>query len=357
MTETVAEGTRLRGNSTKAGVVAVLKSTNVSLIIAIIALMAIMTALRPTTFLTLDNLLNIAVAAVLIGLVALPQTLVILTGGIDISVGSNVGLSSVVCALIAAQSPSAGNGWLAIVLALAVGTAGGIFNAVVITFGRVSPLIATLGTYTAFQGVTYIVTQGKSTAVLNPTLNNVNSIQIAGVPLPVIILVVAIGALALFMKFTDFGRNIYAVGGNPTAARLAGLSVNRYLFGIYAFVGFMGGLAGIILTAKQGAGVPASGAPDLALQSITAVVLGGAALTGGIGTISGTVLGVIILGVLANGLLLLNVSALYQPVPQGLLLIVAVLVQQKRGRLDLRGLLRARRDPTPAATPKAEGDE
>jgi ribose transport system permease protein len=175
--------------------------------------------------------------------------------------------------------------------------------------------------------------------------------------LPVIILVIAVVALALFMKFTDFGRNIYAVGGNPTAARLAGLSVNRYLFGIYAFVGFIGGLAGIILTAKQGAGVPASGAPDLALQSITAVVLGGAALTGGIGTIFGTVLGVIILGVLANGLLLLNVSALYQPVPQGLLLIVAVLVQQRRGRLDLRRLLRLRRDPIPAAAPNAEGAE
>ncbi len=333
-----------------------LTSTNFSLIVAIIVLIIVMTVLRPTTFLTVDNLLNIAVAAVLIGLCALPQTLVILTGGIDISIGSIVGLTSVVAALIAAQSPSTGSGVLAIVVAIVVGAAAGTFNAVIITFGRVSPLIATLGTYTAYQGATYIVTQGKSTPVLNSTLNSVNSIQIAGIPLPVVLFVVAVVLFILFMRFTDFGRNIYAVGGNPTAARLAGLSVRRYLFGIYALVGVVGGLAGVILTAKQGAGVPDSGAPDLALASITAVVLGGASLVGGVGTILGTVLGVIILGVLDNGLLLLNVSALYQPVPQGLLLIVAVLIQQWRGDLDIRQLFRAR-TPVLAPTPAQEAAE
>lgn len=341
--------TRSAAQKPRARAAGLLRSTNTSLIAAIIVLCAVMTILRPATFLTPGNLVNIAVAAVLIGLCALPQTLVILTGGIDISVGSTVGLTSVVCALIAASNPGAGAGWAAMGVAILVGALGGAFNAAIITFGRVSPLIATLGTFTAYQGVTYIVTQGHSTPVLNRTLGNVNSLQLAGIPLPVVILVIAILLFAVFMRYTDFGRNIYAVGGNPVAARLAGLSVNRYLFGIYTVVGVIGGLAGIILTAKQGAGVPESGAPDLALQSITAVVLGGAALTGGVGTIFGTVLGVIILGVLQNGLLLLNVSALYQPVPQGLLLIVAVLIQQWRGQLRISELFRVRRaDPAAA---------
>jgi ribose transport system permease protein len=320
-----------------------LKSPNVSLVMALIALIVILTSLRPGEFLTWDNLVNIAIASVLVGLCALAQTLVILTGGIDISIGSIVGLSSVVCALVAAQSPYAGTGILSIVVSIGVGAACGVFNATVITIGRVSPLIATLGTFTAFQGFNYIVTNGRSTAVLNRTLNNITSIQVAGIPLPVVILVVAIIVFAVFMKYTDFGRNIYAVGGNPTAARLAGINVRSYLFGIYSLVGVIGGLAGAILTAQQGAGIPASGAPDLALLSITAVALGGTALTGGVGTISGTVLGVAILAVLENGLLLLNVNALYQPVPRGFLLIIAVLVQQWRGQIDFRTLFKASR--------------
>lgn len=317
-----------------------LRGPNTSLVGALLVLIIIMTILRPQTFPTWDNALNIAVAAVLVGLCALAQTLVILTGGIDISVGSTVGLSSVVCALVASSSPGAGAGIASVIVAVAVGGACGLFNALIITFGRVSPLIATLGTYTAYQGFNYIVTGGHSTGVLNRTLNNINSIQVAGVPLPVIILVVAAVVYGIFMKYTVFGRNIYAVGGNPTAARLGGISVRRYLLGIYTMVGVVGGLAGAILTAKQGAGIPESGASDLALQSITAVALGGAALTGGVGTILGTVMGVLILGVLQNGLLLLNVNALYQPVPSGFLLILAVLIQQWRGQIDLRSMLR-----------------
>lgn len=326
----------------KGRALAALNSPNVSLIVALIVLIVILSILRPATFLTWDNLVNIAIAAVLVGLCALAQTLVILTGGIDISIGSTVGFSSVVCALVASRSLGADAGILAIVVSIGVGAACGVFNATVITIGRVSPLIATLGTFTAFQGLNYIVTEGHSTAVLNPTLNNINSIQVGGISLPVVILILAITVFAGFMKYTDFGRNIYALGGNPTAARLAGINVRRYLFGIYTLVGVVGGIAGAILTAKQGAGIPASGAPDLALLSITAVALGGTALTGGVGTIFGTVLGVAILGILENGLLLLNVSALYQPVPRGLLLILAVLIQQWRGQIDLRALFKAR---------------
>ena len=324
-------------------------SPNISLALALGILCLVMAGLRPETFLSQGNLLNIALAVVLMGLCALAQTLVILTGGIDISVGSTVGLTSVVCALVASTGTSVGSGIGAMAAAVGVGILCGMFNGALIAWGRVSPLIATLGTYTAYQGFTYIVTQGRSTAVLSDVLSSINSAAIGGIPVPIWILIVFALIFGAFMSFTDFGRNVYAVGGNPVAARLAGINVKLYLFGIYSLVGLMAGVAGVVLTAKQGAGIPESGAGDLSLLSITAVALGGAALTGGIGTISGTLLGVAVLGVLENGLLLLNVSALYQPVPRGFLLILAVLIQQWRGTLRLPKYLKFRRPHEPAA--------
>lgn len=308
---------------------------NLSLLAALVLLCAGLWIAKPDVFPTRDNAINIAISVVLLGLIAMPQTMAILSAGIDVSVGSTVGLTSIVAALVAARSVSGGTAVLAILSALAAGALCGAFNGLIITYGRVNPFIVTLATFTAFQGLTYIVSQGRATAVLNNPYDNIATLQVLTIPLPVWIFVVVAVAFALFMHYTDFGRNIYALGGNPVAARLAGINVRRYIFGIYTVAGFVAGLAGVILTAQQGSGVPESGAPDLSLQAITAVVLGGALLTGGVGTISGTFLGVLILGVLQNGLLLLNVNALYQPVPQGMLLVVAVLIQQWRSDFKL----------------------
>lgn len=308
---------------------------NLSLLAALVLLSAVLWIAKPGIFPTRDNMINIALSVVLLGLVALPQTLAILSAGIDVSIGSTVGLSSIVAALVAAQSLTSGSAWAAIGAALAAGALCGAFNGIVITYGRVNPFIVTLATYTTFQGLTYIISRGQATAVLNPTFNKINTLQLLGIPMPVWTYLVIAALFAAFMRYIDFGRNIYALGGNPVAARLAGIDVRRYTLGIYVVGGLVAGLAGVILTAQQGSGVPASGASDLSLRAITAVVLGGVVLTGGVGTITGTFLGVLVLGVLQNGLLLLNVNALYQPVPQGLLLIVAVLIQQWRGQLRL----------------------
>jgi ribose/xylose/arabinose/galactoside ABC-type transport system permease subunit len=148
-----------------------------------------------------------------------------------------------------------------------------------------------------------------------------------GIPISVVILAVVALALIAFMRTTDIGRNIYAMGGNPIAARLAGIPVERYKLGIYGFAGLIAGLAGVILTARTTAGQPGSGTQDLALTSITAVLLGGTALAGGRGTIFGTVLGVLIIGTLDDGLILLNISSFYQLVAQGTVLIFAVIIQ------------------------------
>jgi ribose transport system permease protein/L-arabinose transport system permease protein len=308
---------------------------NLSLLVALAALFVWLTVEKGSIFLTGGNMVNIGVSVTQLGLLALPETLVLLSGGIDISLGSTVGVSSVVAALVAAQGLSISTTALAIAAAVAVGGACGLFNAVMITIGRVNPFIVTLGTYTAYQGVTYAVTGGQSTAVLDSSFNQINSQQVGGIPAPVIIFLVVTALFALFTNYTDFGRNIYALGGNRVAARLAGINTSRYIFGIYVVGGLVAGLTGVLLTAQQGAGIPSSGAYNLSLEAITAVVLGGAALTGGSGTIIGTVLGVAILGVVQNGLLILNVNPLYQPIPQGLLLVLAVLIQQWRGQIHL----------------------
>jgi ribose transport system permease protein len=142
------------------------------------------------------------------------------------------------------------------------------------------------------------------------------------------------------LRYTDIGRNIYAVGGNPTAARLAGININRYVLGCYVLAGFVAAIAGIMLTARTGSGQPTSGSQGLELQSITAAALGGVALQGGKGGISGTILAVILLGVLQNGLTILGVNSFWQDIAQGTLLIVAVIIQQRRGGVRAYGIPR-----------------
>jgi ribose transport system permease protein/L-arabinose transport system permease protein len=196
-----------------------------------------------------------------------------------------------------------------------------------VTAFKLNAVIATLATYSAYQGFAYLVTNGVSISVSNSAFNNIGSGTVFGIPISVVILAVVALALIAFMRTTDIGRNIYAMGGNPIAARLAGIPVERYKLGIYGFAGLIAGLAGVILTARTTAGQPGSGTQDLALTSITAVLLGGTALAGGRGTIFGTVLGVLIIGTLDDGLILLNISSFYQLVAQGTVLIFAVIIQ------------------------------
>jgi L-arabinose transport system permease protein len=307
---------------------AVIGAQNLSLLIVLIALAAVITS-QSSDFLLAGNLLNIGLAVALLGLVSMGQTVVIVSGGLDISVGSTVGLASVTAALAVAATRSAPAG---VAAGIAAGALAGAFNGVVITVGRINPVITTLATLSVFRGVGFLVTNGSAVSVSNVAFNNLGSGSIWIVPIPIAILLLVVVAFFIFLRYTDIGRNIYAMGGNPVAARLAGINLDRYKLGIYTLSGLIAGIAAIILTARTTSGQPASGSAGLELESITAAVLGGCALTGGRGTVIGTFLGVLILGELDNGLILVNVPTFYQLVARGSLLLIAVLVQELRAR-------------------------
>lgn len=303
---------------------------NLSLLTALLVLVVFIASQRPS-FLDTANLLNIGAAISLLGLVSLAQTLIILGGGLDISIGPSVGLASLVAAIGAGSGMVGGLG-----AAVAVGAAAGLANGLIIRFGRVNPIITTLATYSAFQGATFIVANNKAISVTNSDVLWLGSGRVLGLPVLLIILVVMSAIFIAVMSNTVAGRRVYAIGSNAEAARIAGVNVGRYTVGIYVVGGAVAGLAGLLLTARTGAGLATSGAVDLSLQSITAVLLGGAALTGGRGSIVSTLLAVVLLGVLQNGLVLLSVPQFYQYVAQGALLVVAVMIQEYRGTSPLR---------------------
>jgi L-arabinose transport system permease protein len=302
---------------------------NLSLLIALAVLVAIFGCLRPDVFFLARNIENIGQGIAILGVLATAQTIVIVSGGLDISVGAVVGLSTVCIALGVQQTGSAA---LGILFGLVVGGLAGLVNGLIVTFGRVNAVIATLGTMAALRGVAFIISNGQSISIFDPIFRTIGSGRIFGVQITILILAFVVALFFVFMRYTVVGRNIYAIGDNPVVARLAGLNNTAYQIGVYILSGVAAGLGGLLLAARTGSGQPISGSDGLELQAITAAVLGGCALTGGKGTIVGGLLGVVILGVLNNGMILTSVPTFYQMVARGLLLILAVLVAEHQAR-------------------------
>jgi L-arabinose transport system permease protein len=302
---------------------------NLSLLIALACLLAIFGGLRSDVFFSARNIENIGQGMAILGILATAQTIVIVSGGLDISVGAVVGLSTVGIALGVQQTGSAA---LGILFGLVIGAIAGLVNGLIVTVGGVNAVIATLGTMAAFRGVAFIMSDGQSISIFHPLFRQIGSGRFLGLQVTIEILVAVVAIFFVLMRYTVVGRNIYAIGGNPVAARLAGLNNTGYQIGVYILSGFAAGLGGLLLAARTGSGQPISGSDGLELQAITAAVLGGCALTGGKGTIVGGVLGVIILGVLNNGMILTSVPTFYQMVARGLLLILAVLVAEQQGK-------------------------
>jgi ribose transport system permease protein/L-arabinose transport system permease protein len=222
-------------------------------------------------------------------------------------------------------------------MSLCVGLVLGAVNATIISILRVNPVVATLATFSAFRGVAFLIAPGgRPIGVLDPTFAQLGSGRLfrvgefPGIPIAFVILVVVAIAAHLVMRSTVFGRSIYSMGGNPVAARLAGINLTRMRFYIYAISGALSGLAGAIVTARTSSGQPASGTQGLELEAITAVFLGGALLAGGKGTIVGSMLAVLLLATLSNGMNLLGIPTFYQLVAKGLLLVLAVAIGQWR---------------------------
>jgi ribose transport system permease protein len=282
---------------------------NLSLLAALVVVVAIFGYLRPD-YLAWSNVQVIGQAVTVIGLLAVVQTVVIAM----------------------AFTSAGGNPFAGIAAALAMGAVLGVVNGVIIVYGRVNPVIATLATLAAYKGLAQLISGGRAQGyVLGDDLFVfVSRGKIAGIPTMVWIMLVVALAVHVLLKYTDIGRNIYAIGGNDTAARLAGIDINKYLIAVYALAGVIAAVAGIILTAFTGSGQPTSGSEGLELKAITAAALGGCALKGGKGGIGGTLLAVVLLGALGNGLDVVGVNTFWQNVAQGALLVVAVVIQQRR---------------------------
>ncbi|GHG59874.1 ABC transporter permease [Sinomonas cellulolyticus] len=278
---------------------------------------------RSARFGTVENFSTILVAAAPFALIALGQTLVILTGGIDLSVGSVIAASAMVAALVAKNNPD--QLWLALAAAVVVGLVAGAVNGFVVARMNVPPFIATLGMLTLASGLAYVVGGGAPINGLPAGFGAFANTEVLGLKIPVLLMIVFIVALAVVMKRTVYGMRVYAVGGNRHAAEIAGVKSRSILFSVYMISGVLAGLSGIMLASRVISGAPNLGA-GYELDAIAAVVIGGASLMGGRGTIWGTALGLLLIQTLNNGLDLLIVPAYWQNVIKGVLIVAAVAV-------------------------------
>lgn len=297
-------------------------------ILPILIIICILFAFLSPNFLTVGNIVNILRQSSINIVLATGMTFVILTGGIDLSVGSMLGVSAVV-ALLVSLLPALS--WAAVPAALLAGLLLGLVNGAIITFLDVPPFIVTLGSLTALRGVAFLVAKG--TTLINRDINFawVGNTYIGPLPWLVIIALLTVIASWFVLRQTVLGVQIYAVGGNERAARLTGIKVNRVLLFVYGISGLLAGLAGIMSASRlySASGILGQG---YELDAIAAVILGGTSFTGGIGTIGGTLLGALIIAILNNGLTLLNLSYFWQLVVKGLVIILAVVIDRLRRR-------------------------
>jgi len=300
-------------------------------------------------FLQPRNLLNIVRQISVMGLIAIGVTMVIITTGIDLSSGSVLALAAVVAASLAQSTDWASAKYpgldlpviVPILAALAIGALCGSINGWLIARFKIPAFIATLGMMTIARGFALIYSD-RPVSGLTDTYNFIGQGELLkilpipnqpplGIPIPIIILaVVAIGAHVM-LNSTRFGRHIYAIGGNEQAARISGLNVGRIKIGVYMIAGLLAGLAGLVLSSRIGSGQPGLGV-GYELDAIAAAVIGGTSLSGGIGTIWGTIVGALIIGVLNNGLDLLNVSAYWQTIVKGSIIVIAVIIDERKNR-------------------------
>jgi ribose transport system permease protein len=305
---------------------------SIGLLIGLVVLVTLFT-IRSPYFLTLTNFKAIGVAISVTGILAAAQTIVIVSGSIDLSFASVLALCG-----IAAQKTLISGGSIVIVVAvsLLVGVACGLINAAICVAGGVNPLIATIGTSFAFRGMAFLWLEYETLPYFeDSSFNYIADGRIFGVPFPVILCGAIMAATWWFMRFTRFGFRVYAVGGNAPATRLAGVSVSRLRVMVFVLSGLSGAVGGLLLTSLNGTAFADAGTGD-ELFVIAAVILGGTALTGGRGSVVGTTLGVLILGVLANGMNLLGINAYWQVFLSGAILILAVVVDEQRKRAEQR---------------------
>ncbi|WP_182200206.1 ABC transporter permease subunit [Paraliobacillus salinarum] len=305
---------------------------NISILGPLIGLIlfSIFLGIMNDSFLTLNNILNLLRQISVNSLIAFGMTFVILTAGIDLSVGSILALGS---ALTAGLLSSSMDPLLAIFLGLLIGFLLGAINGVIITKGKVAPFIATLATMTIYRGATLVYTGGRPITGLSDsfTFEMIGKGYVFGIPFPAILMIIMFLILYFVLNKTVFGRQVYAIGGNEEASILSGIKADRVKIWVYSLTGMLSVLAGIIITSRLNSAQPTAGA-SYELDAIAAVVIGGTSLAGGRGRIIGTLIGALIIGVIDNGLNLMNVSSFYQQIVKGGIILLAVLLDRSSNK-------------------------
>lgn len=299
---------------------------DLGLLIVLALLCAVFAATAPH-FVTTGNLTNILLSVAVIGTMAAVMTLVVVGGALDLSVGSAAALAGVMSARLGEAAGHSAVVTLAV--ALATGAACGAVNGLVVTKLRINPIIATIGTLSAYRGLAFIVTDGDNVFIQTGLVRNLGFDRFLGLPVAVWVMLAVFAVVWWVSRFTTAGRALYAVGANPRASLLSGLRLGRARFWVLAASGTAAGLAGLLLNGQSGTAVPAA-AQGYELQVLTAVLLGGTSLLGGEGRVTGTLIGVLIIGVINSGMTLLNVPSYYQTVASGALLLLAVAFDQLR---------------------------
>lgn len=293
-------------------------------LVAVLLVVVVATALRTDAFATDTNVINILRQVSVTAVIAAGLTLLMTAGGMDFSMGSNVSVTTALGAQLLSLGHSTA---FTVVASILLATAIGLVNGLVVTFTNVAPFVATLATATLLDGVALLVLNSVSVSI-GTRMFSLGNDKILGIPYLLILAVLVLLATALVLRFTVFGRDAYAIGGNEHVARLSGINVTARKLMLYGVTGALSGLAGLMLLSRLGSSSPGTGGLSLQLTAVAAVVIGGTSLAGGHGTVIGTALGVVLLGVVANALNLLQVSSNYQQVSVGGVLLVAAVANE-----------------------------
>lgn len=303
-------------------------------IICVLLIIGVVLSIMSPVFLTTNNILSVLLQISNNIFLALGMTLVIILSGIDLSIGSIVAMVGTLTVgfIVTNGFPM----WLAIVLGLLIGTACGLFNGIIIANFKVPAFIVTLAMMNMARGIAYIYSGGLSTRIMNKEFTSIGTGHLFGIiPLPVVYMIILIVIFIILLNKTKFGTYIYAVGGNRESARLSGVPIKKVEIAVYAISGFLAAFAGLVLCSRMFSGQPAAGT-GYEMDAIAACVLGGISMSGGIGRISGTIFGAIVIGIISNGLNLMGVSSFWQLVVKGVIILVAIIIDSQKGKLSAK---------------------
>ena len=294
------------------------------LLFVILAIVIIMSIVSPV-FLKPQNIINIIRQVSINGIIAVGMTCVILTGGIDLSVGSVVAITSVICGSFLAMGI---NWFVACISGVAISILFGLFNGYMISYVRFQPFIATLASMAIGRGIALAYSNGKPYPIKDPSFIAIGQGYFLGIPIPIILLVIVVAVGLITLKMTIFGRYIFAIGGNENAAKLSGVRTRRVKLTVYVISAICASIVGLILSARISSGQPTAG-ESYEMDAIAATAIGGTSMNGGLGSLVGTIEGFILLGLMTNSMNLLNINSFYQQIAKGLLIVVAVFLDMK----------------------------